>query len=72
MQGDSILNQALSEIGGKGLFTKELDVALLDKSVSSTRLSHLMMEEKRWVGFFFLSHFLWLRGNIRSTSASTP
>jgi len=36
MQGDSILNQALSEIGGKGLFTKELDVALLDKSVSST------------------------------------
>jgi porphobilinogen deaminase len=32
-QGDSILNQALSEIGGKGLFTKELDVALLDKSV---------------------------------------
>lgn len=27
------MNQALSEIGGKGLFTKELDVALLDKSV---------------------------------------
>lgn len=40
MQGDSILNQALSEIGGKGLFTKELDVALLDKSVSATRLSY--------------------------------
>ena len=34
-KGDSILNQALSEIGGKGLFTKELDVALLDKSVST-------------------------------------
>lgn len=33
MQGDSILNQALSEIGGKGLFTKELDTALLDGSV---------------------------------------
>ena len=32
-KGDSILNQALSEIGGKGLFTKELDVALLDNSV---------------------------------------
>lgn len=31
--GDSILNQALSEIGGKGLFTKELDRALLDNSV---------------------------------------
>ena len=34
IQGDSILNQALSEIGGKGLFTKELDNALLDKTVS--------------------------------------
>lgn len=37
-QGDSILNQALSEIGGKGLFTKELDVALLDHSVSAPYL----------------------------------
>ena len=34
-QGDSILNQALSEIGGKGLFTKELDVALLEKEVGT-------------------------------------
>jgi len=34
-KGDSILNQALSEIGGKGLFTKELDVALLDNSVGN-------------------------------------
>lgn len=32
-KGDSILSQPLSEIGGKGLFTKELDVALLDNSV---------------------------------------
>jgi hypothetical protein len=69
MQGDSILNQALSEIGGKGLFTKELDVALLDKSVSATRLSYA---RKRWVGFFSLSHLLLLRGNVRSISASTP
>jgi hypothetical protein len=36
LQGDSILNQALSEIGGKGLFTKELDVALLDNTVSGS------------------------------------
>lgn len=28
-QGDMVLDKALSEIGGKGLFTKELDVALL-------------------------------------------
>lgn len=28
--GDQILDRALSEIGGKGLFTKELEVALLD------------------------------------------
>jgi hypothetical protein len=30
--GDMILDKALSEIGGKGLFTKELDVALLVSS----------------------------------------
>lgn len=29
-QGDRVLDRALSEIGGKGLFTKELEVALLD------------------------------------------
>ncbi|RYH30303.1 hypothetical protein EON65_05650 [archaeon] len=28
-----MLNQALSEIGGKGLFTKELDSALLENVV---------------------------------------
>jgi hydroxymethylbilane synthase len=29
-RGDQILDRALNEIGGKGLFTKELEVALLD------------------------------------------
>ena len=29
-EGDRVLNRALSEIGGKGLFTKELEVALLE------------------------------------------
>ncbi len=29
-EGDRVLDRALSEIGGKGLFTKELEVALLD------------------------------------------
>lgn len=29
--GDKILNQALEKIGGKGLFVKELDLALLEK-----------------------------------------
>lgn len=28
--GDKILNQPLADIGGKGLFTKEIDEALLD------------------------------------------
>lgn len=32
-QGDSVLNRQLSEIGGKGLFTKELDKALLNNEV---------------------------------------
>jgi hydroxymethylbilane synthase len=31
--GDMILNAKLSELGGKGLFTKELDVALQNKAV---------------------------------------
>ncbi len=29
-EGDRVLDRALSEIGGKGLFTKELEVAILD------------------------------------------
>ena len=33
-KGDAILNQPLSAIGGKGLFTKELDNALLDNEVT--------------------------------------
>lgn len=41
-QGDSILNQALSEIGGKGLFTKELDSALLDRKVQSAPVLRLL------------------------------
>ena len=32
-KGDAVLSSALSEIGGKGLFTKELDTYLLDKTV---------------------------------------
>lgn len=31
--GDRILNQSLSKIGGKGLFTKEIEEALLNKTV---------------------------------------
>jgi hydroxymethylbilane synthase len=31
--GDQIRDRALSEAGGKGLFTKELDAALLDKTI---------------------------------------
>ncbi len=30
-EGDRVLDRALSEIGGKGLFTKELELALLDR-----------------------------------------
>jgi hydroxymethylbilane synthase len=41
------LNQALSEIGGKGLFTKELDVALLDNSVDIC--VHSMKDVPTWL-----------------------
>src|SRR5262245_17613590 len=33
--GDKILNVPLSEVGGKGLFTKEIDEALLDGRVDA-------------------------------------
>jgi len=46
-KGDSILNQALSEIGGKGLFTKELDVALLEKEVDIC--VHSMKDVPTWL-----------------------
>eukprot|EP01038_Epipyxis_sp_PR26KG_P012020 gene12020-16090_t len=46
-KGDSILNQALSEIGGKGLFTKELDVALLEKKVDIC--VHSMKDVPTWL-----------------------
>lgn len=46
-KGDSILNQALSEIGGKGLFTKELDIALLDKDVDIC--VHSMKDVPTWL-----------------------
>lgn len=46
-KGDSILNQALSDIGGKGLFTKELDVALMDKDVDIC--VHSMKDVPTWL-----------------------
>mmetsp|Transcript_38370 Transcript_38370/g.39044 ORF Transcript_38370/g.39044 Transcript_38370/m.39044 type:complete len:363 (-) Transcript_38370:23-1111(-) len=46
-KGDSILNQALSEIGGKGLFTKELDVALLENTVDIC--VHSMKDVPTWL-----------------------
>lgn len=44
--GDKILNKTLDKIGGKGLFVKELDQALLEKSVDITihSLKDLPME----------------------------
>jgi len=46
-KGDSILNQALSEIGGKGLFTKELDVSLLENEVDIC--VHSMKDVPTWL-----------------------
>ena len=31
--GDKVLNQPLADIGGKGLFTKEIDDALMEKRI---------------------------------------
>ncbi|KAJ8612529.1 hypothetical protein CTAYLR_003687 [Chrysophaeum taylorii] len=46
-QGDMILDKALSEIGGKGLFTKELDVALLGDQVDIC--VHSMKDVPTWL-----------------------
>lgn len=41
------MNQALSEIGGKGLFTKELDIALLENEVDIC--VHSMKDVPTWI-----------------------
>ncbi len=45
--GDLILNKTLDKIGGKGLFVKELDAALLENKIdiSISSLKDLPMEE---------------------------
>jgi len=45
--GDMVLDKALSELGGKGLFTKELDVALLNKDVDIC--VHSMKDVPTWL-----------------------
>lgn len=45
--GDMILDKALTEIGGKGLFTKELDVALLANEVDIC--VHSMKDVPTWL-----------------------
>eukprot|EP00621_Florenciella_sp_RCC1693_P002906 CAMPEP_0182531036 /NCGR_PEP_ID=MMETSP1323-20130603/7511_1 /TAXON_ID=236787 /ORGANISM="Florenciella parvula, Strain RCC1693" /LENGTH=363 /DNA_ID=CAMNT_0024740495 /DNA_START=46 /DNA_END=1137 /DNA_ORIENTATION=+ len=45
--GDMVLDKALSELGGKGLFTKELDVALLNGDVDIC--VHSMKDVPTWL-----------------------
>ena len=45
--GDQVLDRALSEIGGKGLFTKELDRALLDRRIDIA--VHSMKDLETWL-----------------------
>lgn len=45
--GDIVLDRPLSEIGGKGLFTKELDRALMDRSVDIA--VHSMKDLETWL-----------------------
>jgi len=46
-QGDMILDKSLMELGGKGLFTKELDVALLNDEVDIC--VHSMKDVPTWL-----------------------
>lgn len=45
--GDIVLDRALSEIGGKGLFTKELDRALMDRRIDIA--VHSMKDLETWL-----------------------
>ena len=45
--GDLVLNKALAEMGGKGLFTKELDVQLLNEEVDIC--VHSMKDVPTWL-----------------------
>lgn len=45
--GDKILNQALATIGGKGLFTKEIDEAMLEGSIDIA--VHSMKDVPTWL-----------------------
>ena len=49
--GDKILDRTLDKIGGKGLFVKELDLALLDKSQKS--FLFLLFPKERTQGTFW-------------------
>ena len=45
--GDQVLDRALSEIGGKGLFTKEIDDAMLDGRIDIA--VHSMKDVPTWL-----------------------
>lgn len=45
--GDTVQNRALAEIGGKGLFTKEIEEALLDRRIDAA--VHSMKDVPTWL-----------------------
>jgi porphobilinogen deaminase len=57
--GDKVLNQPLADIGGKGLFTKEIDEALLDGRIDiavhsmKVRVIQVFVTCWSWVAGFF-------------------
>ena len=56
--GDKILNQPLADIGGKGLFTKEIDEALLDGRIDIA--VHSMKVCDVSYGCFYLVYACWM------------
>lgn len=54
--GDQVLDRRLSEIGGKGLFTKELDIALADGRIDCA--VHSMKDLETWLpdGTLIVAH----------------
>lgn len=73
--GDKILNQPLADIGGKGLFTKEIDDALMDEridiAVHSMKVSILVPRLKQTLHCCPCHMFKFFGGSITSASDQT-
>lgn len=68
-KGDKILNVALSKIGSKSLFTKELEVALEEKQVDI--VVHSLKVGIAVLSFYHYTSHIFIHTTICTSSVST-